>query len=339
MGKRSASAELLGREMPWATWPEAEIVGKPARRGDVPTVLVKRRLSDLENAAGDELIYLEGNPAISLFTGAGGMDIGLEQAGFVSLCQVEWDGCACETLIANRPNFFRHSALIQGDIRQMPTWMILRESGLYVGEAHLVCGGPPCQGFSTSNTKSHHGTYDSRNDLVFEFVRVVREAQPRFFVFENVPGFRSFSDGKYMAHFLEAAFGSGYELVYGLVNAVEYGVPQRRCRFICMGTRRDLAMIDGMIGSLPAPVCFGQGDLERLKILDGVVGPEADAERAKIMRPPGIRYFPDRPVLCPPDPWHDDGRPAGFHRFYDELEAKEPDRIVRAPRDQQRRAA
>jgi DNA-cytosine methyltransferase len=270
-------------------------------------------------------------PTISLFTGCGGMDIGTERAGFVTLCQHEFSQCSCDTLIGNRPNFFRSAALIQGDIRQTSTWMILREAGLRIGECHLVTGGPPCQGFSTSNTKANHGTYDPRNDLVFEFLRVVRESQTRFFCMENVPGFLRFNKGEYLAAFLQAAHQSGYELVYGLANAVEYLVPQDRCRFLCMGTRRDLVEIDGLLGSLPSPVCFGSADRKRLELLEGVSGREAEAERARIRRPPGIRYFPDRPVLAPPDPWGNDGRTQTFNAFYDRLEREEPDRIIRHP--------
>ena len=336
--KRKVAAELLGQEMPWQQWPEAEIMARPSRRGGEPNVLVRRRRGDIEDHNGRELVVLDGNPAISLFTGCGGMDLGLEQAGFSTLCQVEWDGCACETLIANRPKCFRNAALIQGDIRQISTWMILEHAGLYVGEAHLVCGGPPCQGFSTSNAASWRRGYDERNDLVFEYLRCVREIQPRFFLFENVPGFRSYNEGEYMKQFLRRAFEGGYELVYGLANAVEYGVPQDRCRFLCMGTRRDLVTIDGLLGSLPAPICFGDSDIQRLKILDGVTGPEAEAERRSIMRNPGIRYFPDRPVLCPPDPHGPTGRTGRFRRFYDELEAKEPDRIVYVPKEGRRAA-
>lgn len=310
-------------------WPEAEVVARPEYGRHDPTVLVRRCIPDLAGPDRERLQYLPGQPVISLFTGAGGMDIGMEAAGLVGVLQHEWNAAACETLLLNRPRYFRHAALIQGDIRMTPTSMILREAGLRVGEAAIVCGGPPCQGFTTAN--SNRGKcHDERNDLVFEFLRVVREAQPSFFIFENVPGFGSLNDGAYIKAFLEAAYAGFYELVYGLVDAAEYSVPQYRCRFICMGTRRDLVECDGMLGSLPKPVTFHQADLDRLsEIRRSLLFPEADI--ARMTRAPGIRYFPDRELLIPPRPIGADGRSKSFLEFYDRIEATEPDRIVWSP--------
>ena len=311
-------------------WPEAEVMAPPVKKPGPPSVLVRRRPGGLVGPHGEELITLPGPGVISLFTGAGGMDIGLEAAGFCTLIQHEWMQCACETLIANRPNYFRHAALIQGDIRQTPTSMLLKEAGLRVGEAHIVAGGPPCQGFSTANTKAVKGKPDRRNDLVFEFLRVVREAQPRFFVMENVPGFTTFNEGEYLAAFLPAAYEAYYELVYGLCDAVEYGVPQYRCRFLCMGTRRDLFDIEGYLASMPAPENFAEADRGILQALDG--SPLYAGEVRSIRRAPGIRYFPDRPVLFPPEPHNHKGpRSPGFRSFYDRLEREEPDRLVLSP--------
>lgn len=340
MGKRrlSIEAELFGLGQPWRTWPQAEIVAMPARQVDGVKHLVRRRTGGLITSLDDEVVCFDGPPAISLFTGCGGMDLGLEQAGFCTAVQVEWCESACATLIGNRPNCFRNAALIQADIRKLPTWEILKAAGLYVGEAAVLCGGPPCQGFSTSNPKAWVNGYDARNDLVFEFLRVVREAQPESFVMENVPGFTRFNDGKYMERYLAAAYACGYELVYGLVDCVEYGVPQYRCRFICNGTRRDLAMIDGMLGALPEPECFGLDDTTRIELLRGLDGPEAAEEMRKLIRAPGIRYFPDRPVLYPPPPRGDEGRSKMFLRFYEHLERTEPDRIVRVPQHSRRAA-
>lgn len=326
------------REITCQEWPEARVIERPVSDRLDPAVLVRRTAGQISGVRGEELVVLEGLPAISLFTGCGGMDIGLEEAGFVCLCQREWNRDACQTLILNRPKYFRHAALIQGDIYQTPTTMLLREAGLYVGECHIITGGPPCQGFSTSNSAAWVRGWDARNDLVFQFLRVLREAQPRFFLMENVPGFTRFNKGAYLKAFLEAAFEGGYELVYALANAVEYGVPQARCRFLCMGTRRDLVEIDGLLGSLPAPVTFGADDLERLRLLEGVDGLEAEAERARIRRAPGIRYFPGRPVLVPPNPAGEGERSATFRRFYDRIEKDEPDRIVRMPRPERRAA-
>ena len=310
-------------------WAEAEIVADPVKNPVEPIVLVRRRESDLIGSRGEQLMYLDGNPAISLFTGAGGFDIGIERAGFACLCQVEWSEFPCETLIANRPDFFRHAALIQGDIRKISTGMILREAGLRVGECHLVVGGPPCQGFSTSNMGARKGVADERNDLVYEYLRFIREAKPHFFLFENVRGFTMFNQGEYLKSFLKTAHDCYYELVYGLANAVEYGVPQDRCRFLCMGTRRDLHDCDGLLGSLPPPQNFGEEDLSRLVNIQGL--PLFRREYDSLKRAPGIRYFPDREVLIPPDPHGENGRSKAFLEFYKRIEQREPDRLVRQP--------
>ena len=304
-----------------------------------PLVLVRRRPGLELGPRGEELIRLPGRPSISLFTGIGGMDLGLERGGFCVLCQHELNRECCGTLIANRHHCFEYSALIQGDIKKTPTSMILREAGLRVGECALICGGPPCQGFSTAGKRDPG---DIRNTLVSDFVRVVREAQPAFFVFENVPGFTSMSKGAFLRDFLSLAYAAGYELVYGLIDCVEYGVPQYRCRLICMGTRRDLAEVEGVLASLPAPQTFSEADLAELQAIDETPNPtDEQRERAALMRhAPGIRYFPDRPVLVPPAPIGNESADGKRHRsktfmeFYRRLQKTEPDRIVWAPQHQ-----
>lgn len=310
-------------------WPEAEIVAEPISKASEPRVLVRRRQSGLVSADAD-LVYFNGPPVISLFTGCGGMDLGLEAAGLETVVQHEWSEAACLTLMGNRPRCFRNSALIQGDLRKTPTAMILKEAGLEVGEAHLVCGGPPCQGFTTANAKAVKGIYDPRNDLVFEFLRVVTEAKPKMFMFENVKGFVQFNKGDYPKRFLRAAYDAYYELVYGLIDCVEYGVPQHRCRFICMGTRKDLVANNGMLASLPKPQCFGKKDIKRMKIIGSK--PEFAEELRLITHAPGIRYFPDREFICNPDPTgHDETRSKVFVEFFRRIHAEEPDRVVFKP--------
>lgn len=312
-------------------WPEAEIVAKPVNNKilDEPQVLVRRRNHSMIDRHGWELMPQYELSHVSFFAGAGGFDIGFEQAGYHTLCQVEWDEKACATLIANRPEYFRHAALIQGDVRKMPTSMVLREAGVRVGECLCFTGGPPCQGYSTANINRRGGKYDLRNDLVFEYLRFIREGQPQFFIFENVSGFQSFTgkvDGKtYMERFLAEAYGSYYELVYGLVNACEYGVPQTRVRFICMGTRRDIADNTGSLASLPAPEYFSPDDLRTIELYqNSMLFPESQL----LFQAPGIRYFPDRPVLLPPQPTIGTGRTQKFIEFYAKLLREEPDRVV-----------
>lgn len=312
-------------------WPEAEFVAEPVPRADKPRLLVRRRHSGLVSAsANTDFVCLDGLPAISLFTGAGGIDIGLERSGFTTLLQHEWSEFPCLTLMANRPRYFRHAALIQGDLRQTPTSLLLQEAGLRVGECYLIAGGPPCQGFSSSNSRAVKHQADKRNDLVYEFLRVVNEARPSFFMFENVKGILQFNHGEYVRRFLARAHDSYYELVYGLVDCAEYGVPQHRCRFICMGTRRDIAEIDGHLAGLPKPEHFGKRDIETLTAIERL--PLFDREESLLRQAPGVRYFPDRPFICNPDPTgKEDCRSKSFIEFYRQLAATEPDRMVVPP--------
>jgi len=310
-------------------WPEAEIIAEPIKQATWPRVLVRRRQTGLVGPDCD-VAYFSGHPVISLFTGAGGIDIGLERAGCETVLQHEWSEGPCQTLIGNRPKWFRHSALIQGDIRKTPTSMLLREAGLQIGEARMIVGGPPCQGFTTCNSRAVKGHYDLRNDLVFEYLRVINDAKPQFFMFENVRGFVLFNQGDYPKRFLRAAYDAYYELVYGLVDCVEYGVPQHRCRFICMGTRRDLFEEHNTMAGLPKPEHFGKRDIARLALIEGK--PEFTEEEALIRQAPGVRYFPDREFICNPDPTgNDDSRAKGFIEFFRKLKAEEPDRIVTTP--------
>lgn len=304
-------------------WPEARIVAEPVKDASEPIILVERNIPTLRSLYGDDLFYLPGEPVISTFTGAGGFDLGTEGAGLCTVVQHEQCQFACQTLIANRPRYFRHAALIQGDIYKTPTSMILEAAGLRVGEAFLVTGGPPCQGFSFSGKRNPR---DRRNDLIFEFLRVVSESQAKYFCMENVPGMLSLDSGRYFKTFLRRAYECYYELVYGLLDAASYGVPQHRVRFFCMGTRRDVAEIDGLLASLPQAEYFGKEDLKL------ILGPDGKKARRCERAPqsPGIRYFPDREVLTPPTPTVgiDVGYTEKYLQFYERLAREERDRLV-----------
>ena len=172
---------------------------------------------------------------VSLFTGAGGMDIGLEHAGFVTRACVEIDADGRATLAANRPDW----ALVlaadgTGDVRGVSGADILRTAGLSEGSVQLVTGGAPCQPFS--NIGLRRGADDPRNgDLFLEFVRIVRELRPRGFIFENVAGITQKKHAAVIDYMTRAFDGLGYELAFHVVNAADYGVPQMRRRFILLG--------------------------------------------------------------------------------------------------------
>jgi DNA (cytosine-5)-methyltransferase 1 len=184
---------------------------------------------------------------ISLFSGAGGLDIGLEQAGFHTIACIENDINCRATLKFNRPdwNVFEESVKIEsgkiitrepGDIRDIAVDEILNHVGLKKGQVTLVVGGAPCQPFSNMGKKE--GLEDKKNgDLFQEFVRMVKGIQPEAFIFENVAGITQNKHAFVLDYMIKNFEGTGYGISHSILNSANYGVPQRRERFFLIGIK------------------------------------------------------------------------------------------------------
>lgn len=176
---------------------------------------------------------------ISLFSGAGGMDIGFEKAGFKTAVAVEQDSSCCDTLRANFPD----TPVIEGDITKITSDEIMRAAKLAPLECDVVIGGPPCQSFSLAGKRM--GMDDPRGLLILEFARVVRDVLPKTFVLENVKGMANWAGGKAIEAILnefsnEITFEGKrykYKLKYQVLKASNYGVPQHRERLFIVGSR------------------------------------------------------------------------------------------------------
>jgi len=183
--------------------------------------------------------FNKNNKIISLFSGAGGMDIGFEMSGFKTAVAVEFDKSCCETLNKNKPEL----PVIQGDIFKISTEQILKVGGLKPTEPALVIGGPPCQSFSLAGKRM--GMDDPRGMLVLEFIRIVRESLPVAFVMENVKGMVNWQGGKaieaIMNEISEPIVFNGIEYSYSVtksvLNAADYGASQFRERVFIVGNR------------------------------------------------------------------------------------------------------
>ncbi len=190
---------------------------------------------------------------ISLFSGAGGLDLGLEDAGFRTVLCVERDANCRATLRHNRPdwNVTAHGC---GDIRAVSTAQMLGESGLKAGAAALVVGGAPCQPFS--NIGSRAGTGSDDGTLFKEFMRIVQGFKPQGFIFENVAAI-THSRHREVVEFLQSEGARlGYGVTVAVLNAADFGVPQKRLRMFALGCR------SGRAPALPVPE-FGAPDQAR----------------------------------------------------------------------------
>ena len=162
---------------------------------------------------------------VSLFSGAGGLDLGFVQAGH----KVVWANDIYEDAVATyRRNIGDH--ILCSDITKI--------SSESIPDCDVVVGGFPCQGFSVANTKRHIG--DSRNVLYREMLRVIRDKRPAFFLAENVKGLLHFDGGKAFDRIVRDFSDAGYRVQHRLFNAADYGVPQRRERVIIIGVRSDI---------------------------------------------------------------------------------------------------
>jgi DNA (cytosine-5)-methyltransferase 1 len=183
--------------------------------------------------------------AISLFTGAGGLDLGCEAAGFYAVAAVEHNEVACQTLHANRERWFPTLVgdAIHNDIVDLDCDALLDSAGLSVGEADLVHGGPPCTPFSKSGywLAYKRAGEDPKASLLDNFVDVVAHTRPKAFLMENVfaLGYRN-QNQPVFERFVRRITEAGYSFDKQVLVAADYGVPQLRQRLICVGIRDDL---------------------------------------------------------------------------------------------------
>ncbi|NWJ47033.1 MAG: DNA cytosine methyltransferase [Chloroflexi bacterium] len=185
---------------------------------------------------------------ISLFSGGFGLDLGIEQAAYKSNVQIDLRVCldislaARETIRLNRPSLNvigDNEGDFGGDLYQINSNLILQRANLAIKEADLVVGGPPCQSFSILGNRQ--GFEDPRGNLMLEFVRVVREIQPKCFVMENVAGFLSVDKGKSYQKVIDLFTEAGYlNTLTWVLDAVNFGVPQFRRRVFIIGFREGM---------------------------------------------------------------------------------------------------
>jgi DNA (cytosine-5)-methyltransferase 1 len=168
---------------------------------------------------------------VSLFTGAGGLDIGFEEFGkFNIICASDIEEEAKNTYNYNYP----HIPFINQDIRTISAKNILtKTNGTY---PDVIIGGPPCQGFSIMGDKN---SSDPRNTLFKSYARLVNDLKPKCFVFENVKGIKSMFDGKYLTDIANLFAQIGYDIYFNILNSSDYGVAQNRERVIIVGTKLD----------------------------------------------------------------------------------------------------
>lgn len=213
----------------------------------------------------------------SLFSGAMGLDLGLEAAGLKPTLAVELDGHCCETIRLNRPSL----TVLQADISSLSAADLFKARA-YRGKVHAMVGGPPCQSFSPAGKRA--ALSDPRGNLIYEYLRLIDEVSPDYFALENVanlataalrhrpialrPGKRwslkSYSkvntpdaqameldpdemSGSAVRQILQDVEKLGYNVTFSIVDAADYGAPQHRLRFIMLGSRK------GRVPVLPAP--------------------------------------------------------------------------------------
>lgn len=196
--------------------------------GVSPTEIIGEQLSiySIFNSIPKVINHPDKVSCIELFAGGGGMALGLEQAGIDTLLHVEIDKFCCDTLRTNRPEW----NVACEDISKV-------DFNPYLG-IDLVTGGFPCQAFSYAGKKL--GFEDTRGTLFYEFARCIKETQPLAFLAENVRGLLSHDDGRTLSTIIGVFEELGYNVQYQLLNAVHYGVAQKRERIVIIGTKNGI---------------------------------------------------------------------------------------------------
>lgn len=196
---------------------------------------------------------------ISFFSGGGGLDLGLEAAGFETVFATDIDYHSCQTLKNGKENcrkaelpFLQSAVVKQADVINLSSEEVMNDAGIKKGEVDLLAGGPPCQAFSVFGKRL--GVNDPRGLLPHEYLRLLREIQPKAFVFENVFGLLTIHKGETFNELCKLLESPGDGVKYALsvfrLNAADYGVPQFRDRIFIIGSREGRK-----IESIPK-ICF-----------------------------------------------------------------------------------
>lgn len=172
--------------------------------------------------------------SIELFAGAGGLALGIEKAGFDTIGLIEFDKDAAETLRVNRPNW----RVIHDDIANISCLDLEEYFGIKAGELDLLSGGAPCQAFSYAGKRL--GLEDARGTLFYHYATFLQKLQPKMFLFENVRGLLTHDKGRTYATITSIFEQAGYSIQMEVLNAWDYGNPQKRERLITIGIRNDL---------------------------------------------------------------------------------------------------
>lgn len=172
--------------------------------------------------------------SIELFAGAGGLALGLEQAGFEHIGLVEFDSNAAETLKINRPEW----NVVCEDIALVSMRNLEKEFSISKGELDLLSGGAPCQSFSYAGKRL--GLNDVRGTMFYHYATFLQKLHPKMFLFENVRGLLTHDGGKTYSTILNIFEQQEYTTCHKVLNAWDYGVPQKRERLITIGIRNDL---------------------------------------------------------------------------------------------------
>lgn len=207
---------------------------------------------------------------IDAFCGAGGLSLGLTRAGFDVVYAFDNDPLSIQSYASNK-KYLPHDAELR-DAASIDAQELLTRLKLKSGDLFLLAGGPPCQGFSIQRIGADE---DARNDLVLAYARLIDEIQPKFFLMENVPGLSGKRGEQVLKSFLRRVSESGYHPHIQVLNAEDFGVPQRRRRIFVVGVRHDLyrrafefldpqqvavngrATVKQAIGKLPPPPADG----------------------------------------------------------------------------------
>lgn len=266
---------------------------------------------------------------ISLFSGAGGLDLGVEQAGFRTVAAVEWDDDAADSMEKNRNEYFPElREVVRGNLYPLATGSgegvttrdILKAGGLSTrNRPELLIGGPPCVAFSKSGfwLDWKRDGIDPAASLLQAYTRVLAEAKPRYFILENVYAltFNNRASRPAFERLLKEVDEAGYKFTWQVLNAADYGVPQARPRLFIVGCRKR-----DTLPELPEPTHHGQWERRDTKggplphvttgqVLKGLV---TEPEPGEVVRgqwghllpgiPPGENYLHYTAERGHPDP-------------------------------------